>query len=107
MLPLDAIEAVASCSSPDTINQRMVTCFIVSCNGDEEFFWFCDQMEKLVENPQCVEALRNGSLKYKYFRMTNARISTSFASHVYTVCTYVYVKAHSCVASYIIHGWQL
>jgi len=59
-IPKDVIEAVASCGSPEIVNQRMVTCFIVSCNDDEEFFLFCDLMEKLVENPLCVEALRNG-----------------------------------------------
>ena len=61
MLPQEAIESIASCSS---VNERMVTCFIISCRNDEEFFWFCDQMEKLVENPYCVEALRDGLLKF-------------------------------------------
>jgi len=60
MLPPDAVEAIASCGFPEIVNQRMVTCLIISCINDEEFFWFCDQMEKLVDNPQCVEALRNG-----------------------------------------------
>jgi len=59
MLPQEAVEALASCGS-DIINQRIVDCFIVSCSGDDEFDCFCDQMEKMVENPHCIEALRKG-----------------------------------------------
>lgn len=59
MLPQEAVESLASCGS-EMINQRMIDCFLISCSGDDEFFYFCDQMEKLVENPHCIEALRNG-----------------------------------------------
>ena len=79
MLPQEAVEAIASCSS---VNERMVTCFIVSCTGDEEFFWFCDQMEKLVENPHCVEALRNGLSKVKIRLILYISVATS--SFTYT-----------------------
>ena len=63
LLPSCALKKITPTINPEIVNQKIVNFLIISCKNDSEIIRFCDQFEKLVENPvfiHYVEVLRNG-----------------------------------------------